>query len=363
EDRLDILIGSSNQSSARALMLLRQNNAKEATWLDGLAKLARLNERHYQESLHLLVQLDYNFVATLRFVDRVKDPMGCGGFHFSMTLSLLSNLRGEASVKEEIVEIMNKLGLYDCNEQRLTFIFSSISYDSVRMRSLVRKLLAINGRLNNSQRDALWLLEFYNGFEDFMHLMESLVTRWVEDEDRCIVLEFLETLDGDHRRLEQVIGTLHQYEKGSSLERLSLPNRALKALKRNDYDVDKTLQEWRRLHAVNPRTTHWDYVLKVYAECLYDIEYTVSLLHTLNTQYIGDPFWYDVLVVHTLHICQKTGIKPNANRMKSHFKKHYRYNGKSLWGATIGMKLTHLASVIRDDKKGLYGRIHIAGSR
>ncbi|PVG03006.1 hypothetical protein CPB86DRAFT_490733 [Serendipita vermifera] len=362
EESLAILMGNSNESSAKALRLLRQNG-EEMVWLDGLEQLARLNGKQYEDSLHALVQLDYNIIVTLHFINQVKDPMGCGGAHFSTTLSLLTTFEGDASVKEEIVKIMNTLGLYECSQQRLTFISSSISYDCVRMRNLLRKLLAINRHLHRSQRTALWLMRYYTGFEDFIHLMESLTTRWTTDEDRSIVLDFLETLDGDHRHLEQVIGDLQGFEKGSSLERPSVPDRALKALRRNNYKVDRTLRECRRLHAVNPRTTHWDYVLEVHAKCLYDIECTVSLLDTLNNEYGSDPFYYDVLVVHAANIRQNTGNTPNARQIISHFLNNYKEDRKGFRSRTVGMGSEHLASVIQDDKKGLYGRTHVTASR
>jgi hypothetical protein len=381
EDRIHILFGETSQSGARALTLLRQNNARDQIWLDGLSQLANLSERRYEDSLRSLAQLDYNFGVTLRFVEHVKDPMGCGGVYFSTSLSIFNTFDGKALDKEEIARMMNALGLFECSQERLTFIFSSISYNSVRMRKLLSKLLSINDYLNRAQRTAYWLLQNYANFRDFMHIMESLTTRWTTDEDRSIVLDFLETLDGDYRRAERIIGELQQLEKGSSLERVAVPNRALDALRRNDYKSAHTLREWRRMHAVNPRTTHWDSVLKVHERCLCEIEYTIPVLERFNDECSSDPFWYDVFVVHAAEIrtnntTRKHGVvssgasdratlrsntdaAPTANQVISHFKANYKYDGKTFRSKNMGMGSAHLDSVVRDDKKGLYGRTHI----
>ncbi|PVG03007.1 hypothetical protein CPB86DRAFT_869933 [Serendipita vermifera] len=364
KNRLAVLIGGSTESSTRALALLRQNNVKEAIWLNGLAQFTQLKEKECKDALRSLVQLDYNFVVTHRFLDRVKSPMGCGGIHFSKTLSLLSTLEGGATLKEEIINIMNRLELYECSEERLSFIFSCIKYNSVLAKDLLGKLLAINGRLKNARRKGLWLLQYYVEFEDFLHLMNSLTTHWTTDEDRSIVLDFLETLNGDHKRVEQIVGELQEFENGSSQDRPAVPNRALAALARNKFLVERTLEQWPRLHAVNPRTTHWEFVLKLYAKCLFDIEYTVAFLKRLNDEHSGDPFWYDVFVVHALYrpdpLDTTPGI-PNADQIISDFQANYKFDGKSFRILRIhpmGRRSWHLASVSQDYRKGLYGRTH-----
>jgi tetratricopeptide (TPR) repeat protein len=417
EDRLGILVGDTNESSAKSLSLLRQNNAKDKVWFDGLTRLSRLNDKQYDDSLRSLVKLDYNVAVTLHFVDHVKDPMGCGGPRFSSSLTTFDTFKeGSAADKEEIVRIMNTLGLYEYNQERLASIFSGISYDAVRMRDLLSKLLAINITLNKAQRTVLWLLQYYSNLEDFMGLMEYL-TQWTADKDRTIILGFIETLNGDYRRAEQHLAGMREFESESSLERQTVPNRALEALKRSGYNTDTALQEWRRMHAVNPRTTHWDSVIKVHERCLFDIETTIPLLERLNVEHNGDPFWYDVLVVHAAYIRlhsrigssvvggtaglrsndtlrsistlasfstlrpngSKPGdrtslfsidtllskaetppkVPPNANHIISHFQANYKYDGKEFRNRTMGTGSAHLVSVARDDKKGLYGRTHV----
>jgi tetratricopeptide (TPR) repeat protein len=418
EDRLGILVGDTKESSAKSLGLLRQNNAKDKVWFDGLTQLSRLNDKQCDDSLRSLVKLDYNVVVTLHFVDHVKDPMGCGGSRFSSSLSTFDTFKeGSASDKEEIVRIMNTLGLYEYNQEILASIFSDTSYNAVRMLDLLSKLIAINNTLNKAQRTVLWLLQYYSNFEDFMGLMDYL-TQWTADEDRSIILGFIETLNGDYRRAEQHIAGMREFERESSLERQTVPNRALEALKRSGYNTDTALQEWRRMHAVNPRTTHWDSVVKVHERCLFDIETTIPLLERLNAEHNGDPFWYDVLVVHAAYIrlhsrigssvtggtaglrsndtlrsistlasfstLRPSGSKPrdraslfsidtllskaetppkvlpNANHIISHFQANYKYDGKEFRNRTMGTGSAHLASVAQDDKKGLYGRTHVS---
>ncbi|PVG03005.1 hypothetical protein CPB86DRAFT_490713 [Serendipita vermifera] len=355
ESRINLVFGLTSQSSIMALSLIRKNKQDASEWFKQLAGFTRSAEKRFEDALCSLGYLQYDFSVTMHFVSQVKDPLGCGGKSFMTSLAIFQSLQGEPVDKVEVVLIMNALRLYEADQKHVKFIFSNLMYDSKPIRELFYNLYTINGPLEKAKRTALWLLQYYVDFQEFMHLIRALSTRWTTREDRRICLDFLETLNGDYKQAERTIDSLQTHEHESSRGRPESPERALAALKRNGYKEDCTLTEWDRLHAINPQSTHWDYVLRIYSQCSFDIEHTITQLKRLNDEHDGDPFWYDLLVVNGTHTVPKSPEdKFDASMVISHFNAMYECIEHQVKQRNRGVVATRFASVVQDHSKGFY---------